>query len=60
MNSTEFINAIFDVCAKIAKENVHYIVDENGMRVWNDTLHNVIQTACIQILNTFDKEEEDE
>lgn len=54
-----FTNSVFKVCTKIAKKGVHYKVDENGIKIWNDYLHSVIQTACIHILDAFDEVEED-
>ena len=59
MSETEFVNKVFDVCANLGKEDVHFTT-ENGQRTWDDTLHNVIQSACVCILNAFEKFEEEE
>ena len=58
MSDLDLVNKIFEICAEFGKKDVHYEVEENGTRVWDDGLHTVIQGACNQILNAFENFEE--
>ena len=49
----KLINAIFNACAEFGKEGVHYHL-EDGLKIWDDTLHSVIEIACLSIIGTFE------
>ena len=53
MSEQDLINKIFDACAEYGTKDVHYELEENGTRTWDDDLHADIQGACIQIINAF-------
>lgn len=59
MSEQDFICKIFDVCTEFAKPGVHYETEPNGLRIWDDNLHAVIQGACEQILKAFDAFDEE-
>ena len=55
MEHEEFVNEVFELCCKhLAAEGFHYDVDEKGLKIWSDELHNAIQDACVNIVTAFD------
>lgn len=53
MDLEKFVNEIFDVCAKASFVSVHYTLDENGLRIWKDKLHNIIQGCSLEMWNAL-------